>query len=365
MCDPVSATIATVVGTAASLYGTYQQTQAASANAKAVQAANMATADAQNQAFGQRMAAGLQRTAAETAASNETMAARDQAATTMRGQQMSALQRYQQNLDDQNRTAESLRQTGDTAAQQLLQQTGPQQLADAETQRRQQAAELLQGGVPEGPGPTDPSGTNAVGRDTVAGGALARRTAEAATNIRDYGSKIGQLSGYAAPGQEVGLAIAGNKYGIMPAQTAEKLLQGGSAARLLPTQIAYQSATGLGTARDILEQSRGQGAFDAAGLSYGNATDIANLQQSNANTIAKNTLGQKQADLEADTASARMISGIGQLGLYGAGYYGGDSLSKTYGSLAGIFAPSSNAAMQSYGVFPGPNNPYTSYSGIK
>jgi hypothetical protein len=80
---------------------------------------------------------------------------------------------------------------------------------------------------------------------------------------------------------------------------------------------------------DTLLQSRGQNALDAASLSYGNATDLANLQQSNADTIAKNQLAQTTADLEAKAAQGKMLSGIGNLALYGAGYYGGNPLSST------------------------------------
>ena len=69
-------------------------------------------------------------------------------------------------------------------------------------------------------------------------------------------------------------------------------------------------------------------------MSYGNATNLANLGQANQEQIAKNTLAQRQADLEAKSSQAKMIQGVGQLGLYGAGmYYGGGSpLSGLFGS---------------------------------
>ena len=299
----ISAGIATAVGSIASLYGTTGQAQTAKRSRRRRSPSRTARrSQAQNEGFTARMQAGLAQTAAQTAASQETLQARSQAANTMRAQQMKALQDYQDTLNAQNTQAETLRATGDTAAQQLLAQTSAPALADAQTQRQQQAAALLAPGAASattGPQPTSPSGNDAVSRDPAAAGAMARRTAEAATNIRDYGSKIGTLSGYAGPGQAVGTAIAANQYGIMPAQTAERLLTAGSATRLLPSQVGYQSATGLGSARDLLEQSSGQGALDAAGLSYGNATDIANLRQSNESTTARNIELQKQADLEA------------------------------------------------------------------
>ena len=50
----------------------------------------------------------------------------------------------------------------------------------------------------------------------------ARRTAEAATNIRDYGSKIATVASYDAPVNTTDLAIQANKTGIMPAEVADR-----------------------------------------------------------------------------------------------------------------------------------------------
>jgi hypothetical protein len=304
------------------MYSSQQQTKAAQEQSNAINQANRAQEASQNQAFGQRLTAGLQQTAAQSAAQQETLNTRSQAAGQMRTSQMSALKNYQDTLAAENTQAESLRQTGDTAARELLASTTQQKLADAQTAQQQQAAALLQPNVPQGPAASDPSGgNNAVTSDAVAQGASARRMAEAATNIRSYGSKVAALSSYDAPTQAVNEAIAANRVGIMPAQTAEALLRAGNSTRLLPSQVAYQAATGLGNAQDILLQSKGQSALDAAGLSYGNATDIANLQQSDANTIAQNTLAQQTADIALKKQQAGIIGGAGQLALAGAGRY--------------------------------------------
>lgn len=332
MCDPVSIGLA-VVGGAASLYGSVQQANAIKAQSATINQQNIATATAQNTAFQQRMQAGLQQTAAQQQASDETMAERNTAFDTMRAGQTTALKSYQDVLAAENSQADTLRQTGDTAAQQLLQATTAQQQQGAQATQQQQAVALLQPGVPQGPQPTDPSGENATSNDPAMQGALARRTAEAATNIRNYGAKIGQLASYDAPNQAVQMAIAANKYGIMPAQAAEALLRGGSATRLLPSQVNYQAATGLGGAADALIQSKGQSALDAAGLTYGNATDIANLQQSNADTIAKNQAQQKIANAQFQQSQGAVISGLGNLGLYGSGYISGVDPSKVAGSV--------------------------------
>jgi hypothetical protein len=220
MCDPVSAGIATAVGAASSLAGTYMSSQAQQKQAQAIASANQQTQLAQNQAFTQRMQAGVAQTAAQTAASQETIQARNQAANSMRAQQMQSLQNYQDTINAQNQQAEALRATGDVAAQNLLGATNPQSLDQAQIQRQQEAAALLDANLPASPDATSP---DAVASDPVQRGALARRTAEAATNIRNYGSKIARAGSYSAPSNAINLAVADAKYGIMPAQKAEEL----------------------------------------------------------------------------------------------------------------------------------------------
>jgi hypothetical protein len=254
----------------------------------------------------------------------------------MRDAQMSALKGYQSTLDTENVQAAKLRDTGDQAAQQLLQQTTGPALDQAQATSAQQAAALLQPSLPPGPQPTDPSGNNATTSDPNYQSALARRTAQAATNIRTYGGRIGQVESYNAPLEAINLATSANKTGIMPAQTADYLLRSGSNVRLLPSQVAYGAATGEGQAAQGLLQSRGQNALDAASLSYGNATDIANLTQSDADTLAANKAKQATADAQFQQSLGGLVSGIGNLGLYGAGRYGG------FGNLFGSGVNASN-----------------------
>src|SRR5204862_5673277 len=111
---------------------------------------------------------------------------------------------------------------------------------------------------------------------------------------------------------------------------------------------AYQAATGMGQAQDVLAQSRGQNALDAAGLSYGNATSLANLQQADTEQMVRNNLAQTQANLQARQAQAGIISGIGQLGLYGGGrHFGRDT---PVGRLRNLFSPPLGRLVSSQGV---------------
>jgi hypothetical protein len=317
---------AAAVGAGASLYGASQSSAAQSRAASAIQQQNQATQQAQETAFNQRLQAGLAQTAGQTSAMEQTFQDQ-QAAGRQAGQaQMGALKSYQDVLQTENTQAENLRASGDQQAQLLLGQTNAAALAKAQQDQQTQAETLLAANMPPAPGPqpTDPSGgTNAVTNDPANRAAGARRTAEAATNIRDYGSKIGALSAYDAPANAINLAVSANKTGIMPAETADYLLRSGSAARLLPSQVAYGAATGEGQTQLGLIGSRGQNALDAAGLSYGNATDIANLGQSDATTLAANKAAQAKQDAAYQQSLGGIVSGVGNLGLYGAAYYGG------------------------------------------
>jgi hypothetical protein len=353
MCDPVSIGLA-AVGAATSIYGASQQAAATKAQSQAIADADAANQRAQQQAFTTRNQAAQQQTAAQLAASQQTLSDESQRAALTGQQQMAALRNYQTTLQAENTQADTLRNTGDAAAQQLLQQTNAPTLDAAQQQRTAQTAALLATNMPQGPQPGDPSGNDPVQNDPAAQAAGARRTAEAATNIRNYGGKIATLSGYDAPTQQVGLANLNTATGIMPAQLAAKLLAAGNATRLLPTQIAYGAATAEGNTGLSAIQSRGQNALDAAGLSYGNATDIANLTQSNADVLAKNKLDQATANAAYQKSQAGIISGLGNLALYGAGYSAGGGKIPGLSSLSSLFGGSAPNADYGPGTVNGP-----------
>lgn len=349
MCDPVSIGLATI-GAATSLYGASQQAAATKAQSQAIAQANQAQQQAQQQAFTTRNQAAQQQTAAQLAATQQTLADQSARAAQTNQQQMSALHDYQTTLQAENTQADALRQTGDAAAQQLLQQTSAPALAASQQQRTAQTSALLNQAMPTGPQPGDPAGNDRVQSDPTNQGAAARRAAEAATNIRTYGGRVAALTGYDAPTQQIGLATTNTATGIMPAQAAYKLLAAGSPTRLLPTQIAYGAATGEGQTGLNLIGARGQNALDAAGLSYGNATDIANLAQSNANVLAKNTEDQALADAAYKKSQAGIISGLGNLALYGAGYTAGAPVGSTFGSQGSIFGTAADASIAAGGA---------------
>jgi hypothetical protein len=317
------AVASTAAGIGASVYGAAKQASAQKAQANAIAEQNRAMQEAQNQAFQERIAAGNRQTAAQTAAMQQTMQDRNAAQAQMRAQQLQASQQQQDITGAENQQAEALRRQADVRAQDLLAQTTAQQQALAQQRSQQQQAALLEQNIPRVPGGPNqgPEATDPGSEETKS--AVARRAAEAATNIRDYGTKIGALGAYQTPLSDIQNAISGTKTGIMPAQQAELLLKAGHGARILPSALAYRQAGELGGSMDALLQSRGQSALAGADLSYGNAVQLANLAQQNSNTLAANRADQAKANAQYQQSVSGIFSGLGQLGLYAGGRFGG------------------------------------------
>ena len=355
MCYAAAIPIAiAAVGAAASTYGAVQSSNAQKSAANALAQQNAATQQAQQQAFVTRIGAQSNQSDQQTAIAQQMMADRNTAANQMRAGQSSALDQQNQILGRENAQAEALRQQGDTQAQALLDRTNAANLTAAQDQAQQRATTLLeasqQAAPPPGPSASDPSGDASGSSDPVTRAAVAARLHQAATNVRSYGADIAKVASYGQPLQAVGQAISANKVGIMPAAAADELLRGpGAAVRLLPSQIAYQNATNTGGAMDTLLQSRGQGQLNLAGLDFGNTVSSANLEQSDANTLAANKAAQAKADAAYAQQVAGIYSGIGQLGLYGAGYLGGNPLASGNSNV-----PGSTLAMSSIGRAAGP-----------
>ena len=315
------------VGTGATIYGATQSSAAQSRAAAAVRDQNLATQTAQNQAFQQRMAATQDQSNSQFQTAQEENTARTTQAAATRSAQMAALQRQNTTVEAENQSADQLRAAADARAQELLSKTtGPtqdQSQQDAQTQ----AAALL--AASQAPGPTGPAATNPDGsgaststNDPATKTALARRMGIAAANIRQYGADIARVASYGQPLQDTGQAITENKTAIMPEQAAAALLSGGSGVRLLPSQIAYRSATDYGAAADQAIQTKAQGENTYAGLAFGNTTGGANLGQSDTDTRAANEAAQAKADAQWQQQMGGLFAGIGNLGLYGAGRFG-------------------------------------------
>jgi hypothetical protein len=319
MCDPVSLGIA-AVSAGVSIYGASKSAAAQKDAANATAQQNLATQKAQNEGFGQRLAATGAQTDAQIAARKATLGNEQQIADAMRARQTSAFQQQQDVLGAANQQEEGFRNIGYNSADLLMDRTSGANLGQAQTDWQTQAARLLDTadvGALHGDG-----GVGGTGDDPYTKAALARRAAEAAGDIRAYGAKTAKIGSYAAPLQLVQNSIQDSETGIMPASLASKLLQSSTPILMAPSQTNWQQAAQYGQAAGAAAEASGQSQMGIADLQYRNSTDLANLQQSDATTTAANIAEQAKANAAYKAAMGGLISGIGNLGMYGAGYYG-------------------------------------------
>jgi len=319
MCAPVLIALG-VAAAGASIYGAVQQGNAAKQSARAIAEQNAATMEAQNKGFTQRLAATGAQTDAQTEAQRNMLLDETNISNTMRDRQGTALTVQQDILGAMNKEEGGYADAGKQAANLLLDQTDAGHLAQSQTDWQTQAASLLDASsVPALSGATEPGGT---GDDPYTKAALARRAAEAATNIRSYGAKAARVSSYAAPLDLLQNETINSATGIMPAQQASKLLVASAPTILEPAQTAWGQAKDFGQASLAAANQAGQGALGLADLQYKNSTDIANLGQANATVTADNIAKQRQADAAWKASMGGVISGIGNLGMQALGYYG-------------------------------------------
>ena len=232
----------------------------------------------------------------------------------MRGGQTSAIEGQQDLLAGMNAEEGGYRDQGYANADDLMGKTSGENLAGAQSDWNSQAAHLLDANYPV----SGDSGTS----DGVTNAALSRRAAEAATNIRAYGSKASQVGSYAAPLRTIQNAVTDSQTGIMPSAMASKLLQNSQPVLMSPSQTAWGNAGKYGEAAMGAAAAAGQSAQNIAGLQYQDSTDIANLTQADKATTAANIAEQAKADAAYKASMGQVFSSLGNLGLQGAGYYG-------------------------------------------
>lgn len=314
MCSPTLAVAA--IGAGLSGYGMFQNARAQKDAANAIAQQNRETMAAQNEGFTSRLAATAAQTEAQKAAYQATLGNERDIANAMRARQQGAFQQQQSILDTANKAQEGFRGAGYANADALMGQTSGANLGQAQTDWQNQGASLLDANMPAF------AQTGGTGDDPYVNQSLARRAAEAAANIRGYGAKTAKLGSYGAPFNTIGNAITESQTGIMPADMASKLLSSSAPVLLAPAETAWTNAGRYGEAAIGAAQQSGQMAQNIANLQYQNSTDLANLKQSDRDVTAANISEQAQADAKFKAAMGNVISGIGNLGLQGAGFYG-------------------------------------------
>jgi hypothetical protein len=329
MCDPISlgiaAVTASVVGTGVSAIGGMQAASAArSAQARAQQAQNEAfnaRMQAQRVALGEQTAINTQsakkfsdQQAEQQAAQSGALTERGNLVRQLNEQQAAtsaqADQTVQQGVDSANRAALQGAQTSQVAQQTALNTPVVAQVAANN--------------------PLGAAGTNSA----VTKQAIDEANKGAASYVKNYGDTQARLSGYNAP-----IALAGNAAttigtNLMPASVADQLVRTSAPAILAPSTTAYQQAGTYGQAQQEALQREQAGLTGLVNTKAQNATDLANLKQSDDMTVIQNQLVNAQQKAAQLSGLGSGISAIGNAGLMFAG---------SQGAFANLFGPTEGA----------------------
>jgi len=277
----------------------------------------------QNAAFWSRAAAQRAQTEGTFNVQEAGLSAERQAANTLQNQQTAARDAWNQQVQQINQRQQDIAQQGQTASAQLVAQTTAQQQQAAQDAARAQRLDVATTAAAPNITVASPMPTETTSAGDIAGRqAYARATAGATQAVRDYASRAADVASYNQPLTEMGLAIEGNRTGIMPTEVAENLLRSGVSTRLLPAGTAFDVAQRTFGATKEAIGSQVQSGLDLANLAYRNATGIADLTQADKDTMAANKAAIDAANAGATTAMGNIISNIGALGARAVGYYG-------------------------------------------
>jgi hypothetical protein len=329
-----------LLGAGSTILGASQQANAQRQAADAIATQNRATQQAQIQGFSERLDASNRQNQAQMAIATRQQGDRETARQIMRENQEAALRQGDKTLAQENTTADQLRGRGDAVAQDLLTATSgtafDKSRSDYQTNAENLLAANLKGSAVD-PYMTNPAGggsggtgdasatvtdTGSSSSDPAVRDATARRMGLAAANIRQYGKDLARVGSYGQPLVATGQALGEAQGGIMPIESAAKLLYGGAAQRLVPSQLRFRQAGEEGAQEIGAIDQRANSLRDVAALGYSNDTTLANLGQSNSSVNAANVARQTTSNAEWEKQMGGLFSGLGGIGLYGGGMYG-------------------------------------------
>jgi hypothetical protein len=315
MCDgfseafAIAGAVAAVAGSAVS-YTSSQNAASAAANAQAQQR------QAQAAAFQQRNQAQQLETQQQAAVQDASQRRYQEVSDQMRTAEDSAQTDRAKTIDKLNVEAQSVRDQVDQNVQQTTQKT----ITPASMDQAQAASEAAR---TAGTAPTiqDIAASSPMGQGANAPtkSAIADRMAQAAEYTKGYSERLAKLGSYSAPVTETGLATQQLGMNLMPAALADKLLTSGTAARLLPSQLAYSNAADYGKAA-IAANTAATGEQMAMTTNRAqSAVDLANLGQADTNANIQTGLNVAQARAAAMNSIGQGATAIGNAGIqYGA-----------------------------------------------
>jgi hypothetical protein len=293
-------------------YSAYAQNQASNAQ----QRANDQAISAQNAGFWSRNASAKTQLDAQASAQETAQAAQKGAFDNLRSKQSAALDSRDTAVAAENQAADDIRARADAARATLLDNTTSTAM---DTAQAADAANRTAMVAPVAQNVQETSALGSPGETTKQ--AYASRLHDAATKVRDYGQRLATVSSYTAPLTTVSQAISDEQAQLMPVAAANRLLQSGQSARILPSQTAYNIAgSEAGTQNDMIAAAL-KGDLNVAGTRFQGDNDVANLRQGNTTQISRNAAAEAESRAKQDQALGAIISSVGNIGAYGASRY--------------------------------------------
>jgi len=346
MCTPALAIAG--ISAVATVGGAVMSASNAASVAKAQQNAAQQTALAQNAGFMQRMAAQSDQQQRDYASQTAAIQARGEAESQMEAQQRQQFANREQQIQSANDQTSQIQAQAQKAAADAMAQAGPAEMAAAKARQQQQIQQLAAGGVNDIQSGTTqtPSGPVAAPTttDSQTASAIATRLAQAASATRQYAAQRGAVASEAAP-----LALAGNTAQALetastPLVSRERQIVSGLPTYLQPTTVGYQNAKNY--YQNLLDviSARTQGRLNVSKAIAEGAITNADLVQADRSTFAQNQAAEAAWKAASDPLPG-ILSGVGQAGLYGAGYLGaGTGLSNLLGFGGGPEAATASLA---------------------
>jgi hypothetical protein len=335
MCTP--ALLIAGVSAAATVGGAIMSSSAQANVANAQMNAARQTQIAQNTGFMQRLSAQADQNQRDYATQQSAIQARGQAQQDLETSQNAAVAERERQIASSNQQSQQVGSQAQQAVADAAKQVDLQNAQKAQQAQIQQlAASQPRGGAPgTGPNaaPPDASGNPAAvaaptSNETAS--AIATRLAQAAAATRDYAGARATLASYAAPIAQLAQTTTNLNTASLPLADRERQLQTALPIQLEPSTTAY------GTARNYYKnlldviQTRTQGRLNVSSAIGQGDINNADLQQADISNAAQNQAA-RAAWQAASNPLPGILSGIGQVVSYGAGYLGaGQGLSNLF-----------------------------------
>jgi hypothetical protein len=327
MCTPLLAIAA--VSAAATVGGAIMSSQSQASVANAQMSAARQTQIAQNTGFMQRLQAQSDQQQRDYATQQSAIQARADAQNQLETSQNQATADREAQIASSNEQAKTI---GSQAQQAITNATSQVNPAQAQAAQQQQIMQLATAGGGAATGPTaaapadasgNPAGVAAPTSNETAS-AIATRLAQAAAQTRDYAGKRATVASYGAPLAQIANVTQGLNTTSLPLADRERQIQASLPAQLGPSTVGYQTAGNYYKSLLDVIQARTQGRLNVSQAIGAGDITTADLQQADIGNAAQNQAAVAAWKAASDPLPG-ILSGVGQAGMYGAGYLGAGS----------------------------------------